>query len=594
MSLFNSNIEKLKVRFPALAKRVLNIEVSENVEKIRAKSGAPNLKYESILIHSNYDPEKEAYKFAELQNFDKVKPPVIFGLGLGYHVLYILKKFSKSLYVIEPRLEIFKVFLEQIDITAFMDRVYFIVDEPVPKILARHSDQFGRVIVHPSSAQISKSYYELFCKGIDLNNFIKENSLKILVINPIYGGSLPTAEYAAGALKNLGHQVETVECQNFKDSFFGLKEVTKDQNNSNILSTHFMNLMEEVIVAKTVEFVPDIILAMAQAPLSAKGIQRLKKLKKPIGFWFVEDFKNLTYWKDVAGSYDFFFTIQQGEFLDQLQNYNTVPYYLPQGCWPEYHKPLEENREDKEKYGAEVSFMGAAYYNRIQSFQRLLDFKLKIWGTGWNGNPVFENHLQKNGERVSNEECVKIYNYGQININLHSSNYHESVNPNGDFINPRTFEIAACKAFQLVDKRHELDDLFLPGEEIITFSNLDELRSKIEFYLKNPFLMEEVSKKSRERVLREHTMEHRMKEFMLQVLLNLPSQYFNGIKKRKSSIELAIEEAGKETVLGHYLATYRRNSDISIKEIAEDIKNGEGKLTQNELLILMLDQVTAG
>ncbi len=592
MSLFKSNIKKLKARFPSLARRVQKIDVSPNVEIIKAKSGVPNLKFKSILIHSNYDPQKEAHKFVSSVNLDCLKPPVIFGLGLGYHVLNILNNCSKKLYVIEPRMEIFKVFLEQIDITPFIDRVDFMVGEPVPKIFARYLDQFGEFIVHPPSTQISSSYYQLFCKGKDLNSFLKDNRLKILVINPIYGGSLPTAEYAAGALKNLGHQVETVECQSFKDSFFGLKEVTKDKKNSNILSTHFMNLMEEVIVAKAVEFVPDLILTLAQAPLSSKGIQRLKKLNKPIAFWFVEDFRNLTYWKDIAGSYDFFFTIQQGEFIEQLGNYNTVPYYLPQACWPDTHKPYDENQEDRKKYGAEVSFMGAAYYNRIQSFQRLLDFNLKIWGTGWESNPIFDNHLQKNGERVSNEECVKIYNNGKININLHSSNYHEDVNPNGDFVNPRTFEIAACKAFQLVDDREELDDLFLLGEEVITFSTLEELRDKIEYYLKNPILVEEIAGKSRIRVLREHTMEHRMKEFLLQILLNSSSDFYDEIKKRKSAVELAIEEAGSETKLGKFLEKYREDSDFSIKRMVGDIKDGEGELTQNELLILMLDQIT--
>ena len=93
-----------------------------------------------------------------------------------------------------------------------------------------------------------------------------------------------------------------------------------------------------------------------------------------------------------------------------------------------------------------------------------------------------------NGLKHRKEETVKIYNAGKINLNLHSSTFHYGINPEGDFVNPRTFEIAACKGFQLLDYRSDLINLFNVNEELIAFHSLDELKDQIEYFLKNPDL----------------------------------------------------------------------------------------------------------
>ena len=67
----------------------------------------------------------------------------------------------------------------------------------------------------------------------------------------------------------------------------------------------------------------------------------------------------------------------------------------------------------------------------------------------------------------------------------HSSLNHEGVVPDGDFVNPRTFEIAACGGFQLVDRRSLLGELFEEGE-LELFGDLAELRGKIDHYLARP------------------------------------------------------------------------------------------------------------
>ena len=55
-----------------------------------------------------------------------------------------------------------------------------------------------------------------------------------MIVNPLYGGSLPTAHHCAGALRNMGHEVATVDCEAFVQGFFSLKSVTRNPENAEI------------------------------------------------------------------------------------------------------------------------------------------------------------------------------------------------------------------------------------------------------------------------------------------------------------------------------------------------------------------------
>ena len=237
--------------------------------------------------------------------------------------------------------------------------------------------------------------------------------------------------------------------------------------------------VSELVLAKAYEYKPDLIFATAQSPFTTTTLEQYKQLKIPVAFWFMEDFHLFAYWKTFAPLYDYFFVIQRGEFTDQLNAMGLKNhYYLPLAADPEIHKPLQLSPEEETEYSSELSFVGAGYHNRTQFFLQLLNEDFKIWGNDWNLNSPLATVMPRKGERISPEDCVKIFNAAKININLHSSSYHNGVNPHGDFVNPRTFEIAACAAFQMVDPRSELTSLFQIGEEIVTFNDIDDLRRK--------------------------------------------------------------------------------------------------------------------
>jgi len=430
--------------------------------------------------------------------------------------------------------------------------------------------------------------------------------LKILVIGPIYGGSLPTANYTASAFKKIGHEVEFLDFSAFKDAYFKIDHITKDNDHRRALKDIYMGFLGEVAMAKTSSFMPELIIALAQAPLTPNIIQRLKGGGASVAFWFVEDFRTLLYWKDVSPHYDYFFAIQRGKFFDELKMIGVKNYYyLPQACSPDIHKKVSLAEDDEKLYSSDVSFMGAGYYNRRVFFQGLMDFNFKIWGTEWDCLSPLAAYVQKDGERLSPEEYVKIFNAAKINLNLHSSSYHEGVDPSGDFVNPRTFELAACGAFQLVDYRAELGNLFKVSEsvkhvndaEIISYRDLRDLREKIKYYLEHPEEREKVSENARVKALKFHTFENRMEEMLAFIFEREGDKFINKEKGVKGSgvqvvndVERMIREAGANTEIGKFLSQFRCEEKLSIKSIVKAIENGKGSLTRSEAIFLMMEQ----
>jgi spore maturation protein CgeB len=573
----------------------LEREPKQNIVRIvLSKDGNPIPQIGSVSLHSNYYPLKEAIDGLSEYCLEEQQVPVVYGLGFGYHVLEILKRYHGSeVLVIEPVMSIFQSFMETVNLKPFIPNTKFIISTPPPKIVASNQTTNWKKYEHKASKRLSGDYFHSLDKAIEVSDYLSTNRLKILVVNPYYGGSLPTAKYCTQALNSMGHHAESVDCEKFAEGFFSIKKVTKNRVNEEALASQFAHFMGQFIAAKAADFNPDLILALAQAPLTPESISTLKKLNIPIAFWFVEDFRTLKYWRDVAPFYDYFFTLQRGEFIGELLSIGAKnSYYLPQGCLPSVHKEINLSRDDIDQYSADISFMGAGYYNRVQSFPRLLNHDFKIWGTEWALESLVGSRVQNKNKRIDSFDIVKIYNAGKINLNLHSSTSHEGVNPVGDFVNPRTFEIAACGGFQLVDERSELADLMAPGIEVATFDSIDDLGKKVNYYLKYEDEARSIAARGKKKVLKEHTIQHRMHEMLIHVFMDS----LNNLKERVSlphrdPVSYYIDHVGDSSPLGIYLDQFRGSNEFSIKTMVDQIAEGQGNLSQQELLVLMTDQI---
>jgi spore maturation protein CgeB len=190
-----------------------------------------------------------------------------------------------------------------------------------------------------------------------------------------------------------------------------------------------------------------------------------------------------------------------------------------------------------------------------------------------------------NGRRITSEECVKIFNASKINLNLHSSVGVEELVSKGDFVNPRTFEVAACSGFQLVDERGLLHECFAP-DELATFTSLPELKEKMEYFLAHPEEREAIARRGRERVLREHTYAHRMER-----LLDFTAERLSGWPRPRQGAEAAQglpPELAEE--IGALVSGLGLPADVSFADLVWALRQRSGALSDMETAVLFLDE----
>ena len=414
--------------------------------------------------------------------------------------------------------------------------------------------------------------------------------MRVLVVLPLYGGSLPVGRYCAAALKELGHLVEVFEAPEFYASYKALAGLKVTTDRLQYLENSYLQVVSQAIVAKVETFEPDLVLALAQAPLSIQALKRLKRDKVTTAMWFVEDFRLFTYWQAYAQHYDFFAVIQKDEFLMELQGIGVEnALYLPLAAQPDLHKALELSSAERRVFGSDVSFMGAGYPNRRLAFRELVRFDFKLWGTEWDGDSVLAPYMQRKGERVSSEDCVRIFNATKVNINLHSSIQAKELVTGGDFVNPRTFEIAACGGFQLVDRRSLLGELFATGTEdaeLAVFDRIEDLVPRIQHFLAHPDEREAVARRGQVRVLRDHTYAARM-----QTLLDFVAQRRPGWPKPRAAapaMEGLPEELAAE--IGVLLERLGLPADTGFEDLVWAVRQQKGKLGGLDAAVLFLDE----
>ena len=409
--------------------------------------------------------------------------------------------------------------------------------------------------------------------------------MRILVVLPMYGGSLPVGRYCAVALTELGHLVETFEAPEFYQSFQALKALRVTAERLEYLQNSFLQVTSQAVLAKAETFGPDLVLSMAQAPLNRAALKRLRRDGVATAMWFVEDCRLFTYWRAFASYYDFFAVIQKESFLEQLKAMGGCQaFYLPLAMHPSIHRPLELDAVEKRRFGSDLSFLGAGYPNRRLAFRQLLSYNFKIWGTEWEDEPLLAPCLQRQGERIPTDDAVRIFNASKINLNLHSSIHTDKLVSGGDFVNPRTFELAGCRAFQLADRRSLLPDLF--GEnELAVFENMEDLREKIDYYLGDEAARQEMAERSWQRALAEHTYVRRMRTLLDFISASRP----DWPKKRVSSAFAALGEAAASQ-MEQLLLRLQLPPDASFDDLVTALRSQQGKLSPSETAILFLDE----
>ncbi len=520
MSFFDKNLEMLQRRDPQLARAVAACTVSPDLTVAESRSGQKVPVVVGRALHSTYRPAEEGARFIAAQSLENCRVAVVLGLGFGYHLDALVEK-SIPITVVERRLDLLRAAMEARDLEPVLANATLVCAAAPVSVAAIDAvaDAISAgalaVISHEPCLRLAPDYYAAvrasLRKGVPES---RGTRFRVLVVSPALGGSLPIARYAARGLEQNGCESLLLDLSPFGSALRYLDDSLKNTTVQTGMTELFQRFLCELVYWKVKQLQPDLVFFIAQAPVSIELLNKLHSENHQTAFWFVENFRLFPYWKEIASDCDYFFTIQRKEFfalLDELTAFNH--FYLPTACDPSVHRPLALTSEDEARYGSDVSMAGFGYFNRLLMLQGLTDFRLKLWGPGWERCGELIPYIQSRAE-FDSETAAKIYNATLINLNLHSSIHAAGVEPEGDFVNPRTFELAGCGAFQLTDERQELSSLFSIGTEIETFCDAVGLRGQVEYYLAHPAARREMAARARARALAEHTYAIRMGQML--------------------------------------------------------------------------------
>ncbi|MDR4494359.1 MAG: glycosyltransferase [Nitrospirales bacterium] len=562
-----------------------------------SKSGIPAAMVNHHWIHSAYDPQKEAERWAvqQLKNCRPGEVLLIFGVGLLYHVEALKRHLSpdQRVLVVVGNLNELRDCLSVRSLSEWGEEVHWVwgtTSEVVSQIT--QIAKCVRVLSYDPAASLHRALYEEVRQGLR-EEMAKHVSgrLHIMVVGPIYGGSLPIAGYVVRALEAMGHRISWVDHSLHAPGYQqidGIHDVRLRQT----VQHKFSETLGIISLAYVAEDPPDLVLGMAQAPLSMAVLDQLRRKKILTAMWFVENFRHLTYWQQMAAGYDFWFVMQKEPCLEAMTRAG-APHvsYLPLAADPTIHKPLVVSGAEKRELGADVSFLGAGYKNRRRLLTGLVgqEWSFKLWGNEWNDPGLLSDVLQRGGARIDSETAVKIFNSTAVNVNLHSY-IGEGLDPQGDSVNPRTFELASCGAFQVIDTRTLLPELF--DESMMgIFTRPEDLVSTVRKFSQEPELRVSMAEQSRKRVLGLHTYEHRMQTLLSEIGVTYPDRLGSILQGDRQAQSLS-ESCGDCPELLPILQQFQDHERVELVDLAEAIrkKGPEAILKREELLILMMDE----
>ncbi len=599
MAYLRQNLEALRTRAPALAAALdespggaLTIAVSQE--------GAPSATVNGHWIHSAYDPRREAQAWAQrqLQAWKAGEVGVVFGVGLLYHVeaLMAAKPPDTKVAVIVPDLSMLKDAATVRPLGAWFNTIEWVFGsaQGMAQQLADMAAPLRLLTFEPAARLHAEVHQQLEQQLRSAVASQRGGHLHVALVGPIYGGSLPIGRYAARALEALGHRVTYIDHGCHRQSYDVLGRFREPRHRL-LMQSRFADVLSMDTMTQIAEDPPDVVLAIAQAPLNAAVLEHLRSKKFLTAMWFVENYRHLTYWQQLAGAYDYWFVIQRGPCLEALTRAGAQHVsYLPMAADPAVHRPLALSSTDEQEYGADVSFVGAGYPNRRRLLPQWLsnDWSFKLWGNEWEGAADLQSVLQRQGARVDTETCVKIFNATAVNLNLHSC-AGESLDAEPDFVNPRTFELASCGAFQLVDRRTPLPDLFRQ-DEMVCFSRPEETPRLIRAWLADAPGRRATAEAAKRRVAAEHTYEHRMTELLSTLGVRQPDRIGAVLRGDRSAGSLAARtDCAPE--LAAVLNGFPPHQRVELKEVAERIraKGPRQQLSREDLLVLLLDSYRA-
>ncbi len=529
--------------------------------KVRAEDGSDK------AVHSLYNPEAEARSIVESFGYDGRGILVVLGLGLGYHVAELTNRHPHAQIVVveadsgmpelcaqhgrSPGPSVHVISGRPVDeAVSWILRIQLrsgmqpLAVFPLAPALAAFPSYYGRIL--PS---LERSVQAKLCDRLKYPKFRAETTH----VGVIDFGYYLTREITS-ALKRLGHHVSSLPLRRGQE---GERAVCI--------------LMEMLNQHK-----PDFLLTVNHLGFDEQGILTsfLNSVELPTASWYVDNPNLIIKAFDANVSpYVSVFVWDRGFLVDMRSMGFEQVHYLPLATDEEVFRPLDLSPADRNRYGAEIGFVGNSMlepadkwlekvsprlHPLVEKLASILSARrmpvaaaLQLSGDSWQLEPLsdterldFEGAVLWQATLMYRLSCVKclvgfehrihgdggwqellgagyrLYPrlsyyaevpklYNACRVNLNATNLQM-----GAAVNQRVFDVPACSAFVLTDYQESLAELLEPQRECVTYSEAGEIPELTRFYLSNSGTARAIALSGRERVLKEHTYRHRLQRII--------------------------------------------------------------------------------
>lgn len=341
--------------------------------------------------------------------------------------------------------------------------------------------------------------------------------MKILCISANWIGGLMS--HLTDAFRELGHEAEYYSTM-YEQLFLNKLKLHQIKKIDNWMEKRKWEQINNKLNIKVDEYKPDLLIILNNSYILPKTIIKWKKSKKFKIITLIADFPfdsfRFSYLPYNLPYNDYIFTFDRA-WYKSINNVapNTKVESIFVGFNPNMFKDVEVDETDKKRLKCELAFTGESYGERAEGGYRcailnsVSDFDLKLWGDdGWKYQFEYYPNLIKSyqGGRLSYDDLYKLYKVAEINLNMPSPQIITA-------FQPRIMEIGGCKGFQIADEREDLRKLF-SEDELITFTDLPDLKEKIKYFIQNPEKKEAIVNKFFENISQHHTWKNRAIEIL--------------------------------------------------------------------------------
>lgn len=244
---------------------------------------------------------------------------------------------------------------------------------------------------------------------------------------------------------------------------------------------------------------PDVVLVVKGDTLGERFWESIAGLPRVI--WLYDEVRRTRYTSEVlarVGPIATYSALDDAAFRAQGLDSR----YLPLAFDHRLERPAPTGRN------CDITFVGARYPAREEVLVRLhtAGVPVRAYGRDWSGHPVDRLRTWQitrptvPAERdVTRAEAYAVMASAAATLNLHG---------NQDGFTMRTFEASGVGGLQIID-RTDLDGLYEPGIELLTWSETDELIELCRRAVSDGAWADAVRTAGRARTLAEHTFDHR-------------------------------------------------------------------------------------